>query len=42
VAGVIFRRFGVAYHPEHVRKLLRERLGWTAARPGAGEMPRAG
>jgi transposase len=42
VAGLIFRRFGVTYHPEHVRKLLRERLGWTGAPPAADGMPRAG
>jgi transposase len=42
VAGLIFRRFGIAYHPEHVRKLLREGLGWKGARPGADNMPRVG
>jgi transposase len=42
VAGLIFRRFGIAYHPEHVRKLLREWLGWTGARPCADGMLRVG
>jgi transposase len=42
VAGLIFRRFGVVYHPEHVRKLLREWLGWTGARPCADGMTRVG
>jgi transposase len=33
VAQVIQRHFGVTYHPEHVRKLLRRRLGWTSHKP---------
>jgi transposase len=33
VAGLIEERFGVTYHPEHVRKLLRSRLGWTSQQP---------
>ncbi len=33
VAQVIHRRFGVEYHPEHVRKLLRRRLDWTSHKP---------
>ena len=33
VAGVIRRRFGVEYHVEHVRKLIRRRLGWSSQRP---------
>src|SRR5262245_11601686 len=28
-ARLIERHFGLAYHPEHVRKLLKRRLGWT-------------
>lgn len=33
VTQVIKRHFGVDYHPEHVRKLLRRRLGWTSHKP---------
>ena len=33
VAEVIRRTFGVRYHPEHVRKILTQRLGWTAQKP---------
>ena len=33
VATLIRRRFGVNYHPEHVRKLLRQRLNWTSQKP---------
>ena len=33
VAQVIQRHFGVKYHPEHVRKLLRRRLNWTSHKP---------
>lgn len=33
VAILIERRFGVQYHPEHVRKLLRQRLNWTSQKP---------
>jgi len=33
VARLIDRRFGVRYHPEHVRKLLKRRLGWTSQKP---------
>src|SRR5437762_12288261 len=33
VARVIQRHFGVQYHPEHVRKLLRRRLNWTSHKP---------
>ena len=33
VAQVIQRRFGVEYHPEHVRRLLRRRLDWTSHKP---------
>ncbi len=27
------RRFGISYHPEHVRKILKQRLGWTSQKP---------
>lgn len=33
VAEVIRRDLGVRYHPDHVRKILVERLGWTAQKP---------
>lgn len=33
VAQVIQRRFGVQYHPEHVRKLLKRRLDWSSHKP---------
>jgi transposase len=33
VAGLIRECFGVSYHPEHVRKILKQRLGWTSQKP---------
>ena len=33
VARLIQRHFGVTYHPEHVRKVLHKRLGWTSHKP---------
>jgi transposase len=33
VARLIRQRFGITYHPEHVRKLLKRRLGWTSQKP---------
>src|SRR5581483_7296934 len=33
VARLIEREFGIRYHPEHVRKILRNRLGWTSQKP---------
>jgi transposase len=33
VAVVIRRHFGIDYHPEHVRKVLKRRLGWTSQKP---------
>jgi transposase len=33
VARLIRERFGVSYHPEHVRKILKHRLGWTSQKP---------
>jgi transposase len=33
VATVIQRHFGLKYHPEHVRKILKRRLGWTSQKP---------
>jgi transposase len=33
VARVIEREFRIRYHPEHVRKILKRRLGWTSQKP---------
>jgi transposase len=33
VGRVIEKRFGIAYHPSHVSKILRDRLNWTCQRP---------
>jgi len=33
VARLIEREFRITYHPEHVRKLLKRRLGWTSQKP---------
>ena len=33
VAALIQRHFGINYHPEHVRKILKRRLGWTSQKP---------
>jgi transposase len=33
VAALIERRFGVRFHPEHVRKILKRRLRWTSQKP---------
>lgn len=33
VARLIQQRFGLSFHPEHVRKILKERLGWTSQKP---------
>jgi transposase len=33
VAALIKRHFGVSYHPEHVRKVLKGRLNWTSQKP---------
>ncbi len=33
VALLIRRRFGVSLHPDHVRRFLRARLGWTSQKP---------
>jgi transposase len=33
VAALIQQHFGVDYHPEHVRKVLKQRLGWTSQKP---------
>jgi transposase len=33
VAHLIRDRFGISYHPEHVRKILKQRLGWTSQKP---------
>lgn len=33
VARLIEREFRITYHPEHVRKVLKRRLGWTSQKP---------
>ena len=33
VAELIRRHFGVEFHTEHVRKIIRRRLRWTSQRP---------
>jgi transposase len=33
VAQVIQRHFGVKYHPDYVRRMLRRRLNWTSHKP---------
>src|SRR3954451_8702696 len=33
VAQLIERHFEFRYHPEHVRKILKARLGWTSQKP---------
>ena len=33
VARLIRRHFGIDFHPEHVRKILKRRLGWTSQKP---------
>jgi transposase len=33
VTQVIRRHFGIRLHPEHVRNILKRRLGWTSQKP---------
>jgi transposase len=33
VADLIERHFGIAFHPEHVRKVLKRKLNWTSQKP---------
>ncbi len=33
VAQVVHRHFGVSYHPDHVGRFLRQRLGWSVQKP---------
>lgn len=33
VTQMIRHYFGVGFHPEHVRKILKQRLGWTSQKP---------
>jgi transposase len=33
VARLIRQHFGLFFHPEHVRKILKQRLGWTSQKP---------
>ncbi len=35
VAEMIHRHFGVSYHTEHARKILRHRLRWSSQKPQA-------
>lgn len=35
VTEFIRREFGIAYHPEHVRKILKRHLGWSSHKPAA-------
>ena len=32
-ARLIRQRLGISFHPEHVRKILKQRLGWTSQKP---------
>jgi len=32
-ADLVERHFGVTFHPEHVRKVLKRRLRWTSQKP---------
>jgi transposase len=33
VAALIERHFALSFHPEHVRKILKRRLGWSSQKP---------
>ncbi len=33
VTALIQRYFGIDYHPDHVRKILKQRLNWTSQQP---------
>jgi transposase len=33
VAILVQRHFGVTYHPEHIRKILKRRLNWSSQKP---------
>jgi transposase len=33
VAALVERHFGIRYHPEHMRKILRRRLNWSSQKP---------
>lgn len=33
VGVLIERQFGIRYHPEHVRKILKTRLNWSSQKP---------
>jgi transposase len=33
VARLVEREFHISYHPEHVREILKRRLGWTSQKP---------
>ena len=42
VADLVERSFGLRFHPEHVRKMLKERLGWSTREPQHGGERRRG
>jgi transposase len=33
VTRLVEQHFGISYHPEHVREILKRRLGWTSQKP---------
>lgn len=33
VTQIIRHHFGISYHPEHVRHILKQRLGWSSQKP---------
>jgi transposase len=33
VKELVRRHFGLDYHPEHVRKMVKRKLGWTSQKP---------
>lgn len=41
VQQLILRRFGIQYHPEHVRKVVKRRLRWTSQKPQTKAKERA-
>jgi transposase len=42
VAVLIERRFKVKHHPEHARKILKKRMGWTSQKPRRKALERDG
>lgn len=33
MAKLITKHFDITYHPEHVRRILKQRLGWSSQKP---------